>query len=471
MEKFAPTAHTAQLLDMTTELVAAVLKLKKVEIVDDDRLDFGNFLEFESIQTFDGAPVRYLVELFNITDPDGDTVVKRAVLYLRAEVVEMGGMVANTYLTPLKVFDSVSPETFLQGMAQQFNVELGGSHAQTADGGYWFNWLGRRITAEGDEARLVELVDKAVSDRNTRRKKIRELMEAASRGAADAALRLLRSRKEQNVECALVENEYTALAKTAKRFVRPGKPDYAQSRVQMLNFIIDKNDLGEHEALAEVVKRLARVNTKIERAITKTYPPVTRADVCKIPKDYTKQQLSDLKRDQIAKRQHRQKQQEVIKNKVSPQARIGMNGDVDFDDLLNRVLVRRKPSKDFIVRNGRIVYKPEQSTARRKSTKTYPKKAGEVMRQYKSDEEIEMASELETLDETAVTATIENEQIKQEQERQTEQQQIENQQEIERQREIERVLAELLVQQQQKPLGNTAAGKTTVLKTAPFIQK
>jgi hypothetical protein len=79
--------HKFQLLEVTDEVKSELLGLEKVEILNPDRLPYGDFKEYESTLLFNGRPLRFL---------SADKT-----LYFRDTVEEIGGMAEYAYLVPL----------------------------------------------------------------------------------------------------------------------------------------------------------------------------------------------------------------------------------------------------------------------------------------------------------------------------------------------------------------------------------
>ena len=80
-------AHRAQLLDISPDVMAELCGLEKVEIINKNKLPFGDFVEYESSLLFDGRPLRFLQR--------GST------MYLWDNAEEVGGLVEYAYLTEL----------------------------------------------------------------------------------------------------------------------------------------------------------------------------------------------------------------------------------------------------------------------------------------------------------------------------------------------------------------------------------
>jgi len=79
--------HRAQLLEVTPELMSELLALEKIEVINPDKLPFGEFTELESALLFGGRPIRFLQHADDI--------------YLWDSAEQVGGLEEYAYLTRL----------------------------------------------------------------------------------------------------------------------------------------------------------------------------------------------------------------------------------------------------------------------------------------------------------------------------------------------------------------------------------
>ena len=216
--KLLNIAHLAQLIGyaddemeygLSPEITQTLAKLRKVPIVNENEIDVG--LNTLRLQSVDGIFDFYL---------------KDSIVYLSEQAQEMGGLIAYTYLTPISQFD----EDYVDNLG---DADL--SHLTT---------------------RIIK-----------RREKQNLLMqehERLSRGANRRAQKFLRDNKSTSVSCALVSDECAKLLKQAKYFIRRGKADYYGAQLQIMQFVIQKNDLGENQEIIPLVEIIGKYCQKCE---------------------------------------------------------------------------------------------------------------------------------------------------------------------------------------------------------------
>jgi hypothetical protein len=160
--------------------------LKKVKIDDEDRILNTGFTEYESVVRLDGKAFLY--------------IVKGGQMFLAESVYSMGGLVADTLLTPLGEFTAGKDE---------LNPDL---------------------------TQIAQIKD---AKEKRRRKQLAE-----NERIAKAAL----ARVGREVQNDAVIQQWKNDINEVKRFVRIGKPDYSQSQMQLL-----EKYAGSDETVAKIV--------------------------------------------------------------------------------------------------------------------------------------------------------------------------------------------------------------------------
>ena len=252
---------------LPADIARTLLALRKVETVNPDKIDIGNITMFESVVKINGRPIKYALEEFNVIDNDGDLLQKRAVLYLAENALEMGGVVAHTYMTPLAIFDGTDPPMFRFDLANQLNLDFDAAFDPEKD--QWYTWYGKEISDDTEKHPELEQI-KLVKEKKAKQRK--KQLEEAERGVARFVAQIidfLRDKSDQSTDCAFVEDEIKQMEQQTKRYVRPGKADYNQARLQIVEQVISRNDMANKADLAEVQNRLSEANAKIEKLETK----------------------------------------------------------------------------------------------------------------------------------------------------------------------------------------------------------
>jgi len=161
------------------DIAEVLIKMPKKPIVSKDEIDIGSNVAFLR------------------SDTGIDFCLENSTLFLVERASEMGGLVAFTYLTPL--------------------TEITLDYFKTLDANVDLAPLKARIQA--------------------RRTKHQTILAEHERLAQNTM------RKVKKILTFQPLPEFEQLISTGKRFIRPGKPDFNTSQLQMLAHIIDKNDL------------------------------------------------------------------------------------------------------------------------------------------------------------------------------------------------------------------------------------
>lgn len=161
------------------DIADLLIKMPKKPIISKDEIDVGTNVAF-----LQGSH-------------DTEFCLDGNVLYFVERATEIGGLVAFTYLTPL--------------------TEITEEYFNNLDAGIDLTPLRER--------------------RQKRRAQYVSIMAECEHLARGANRRVQKTLRSQALP------EYNELISTAKRFVRLGKPDYCTSQLQILSYIIDKNDL------------------------------------------------------------------------------------------------------------------------------------------------------------------------------------------------------------------------------------
>jgi len=188
-------SHAVQLLEITPDVTNELLSLEKIEITDEDKLPYSDFVQLESVQLFDGHPIKFL--------SDGQT------MYLLNTASEMGGMIEYTYLVPLE-----------------------GAHG----------------------GKTTDHIAVAVAEQTARRKKLLEESERICRGVA--------ARVKKQIEQQQVIQQFEQLKKDAKYFIREGQKGYQTAQVQMLSYVLEKNNI-KNEKLDNCLMKVESASDKV----------------------------------------------------------------------------------------------------------------------------------------------------------------------------------------------------------------
>jgi len=189
------------------DIAEILIKMPKTPVVSKDEIDVGSNVAFLK------------------SDSGIDFCLEDGTLFLVERATEMGGLVAYTYLTPLTeitldYFKSIDP-----------NIDL------------------------------TPIKDR-IAARRTKQQKIMAEHERLARTAMNRAQKIL---NHQPID------QFDQSKSTAKRFIRPGKPDYNTSQLQLLAHTIDKNDLL-HPA-TEIINRWKNAcNNKTSAALLSEAP-------------------------------------------------------------------------------------------------------------------------------------------------------------------------------------------------------
>ena len=184
------------------EIADILIKMPKKPVVSDDEVDVGINVAF--LQSEDGT--KFCLE--------------GSILYLVEHATEMGGIVAYTYLSPL--------------------AEITDEYFKNLDAGL-------------DLTPIKERAQK-------RRAQYTSMLAEHERLARSACRRVQKTLDTHPLP------EYSELLKTGKPFVRLGKPDYNTSQLQMLTYVIDKNDLT-HPAVEIINRWKTTCNNKTSAAL------------------------------------------------------------------------------------------------------------------------------------------------------------------------------------------------------------
>lgn len=162
-----------------------------------------------------------------------------SILYFVEHATEIGGLVAFTYLTPLT---EITTDYF------------------------------KNLDTELDLTPLKQRIGK-------RRAQYVSMLTEYERLARTANRRAQKTLAQQNLP------EFDELMSTAKRYVRPGKPDYCTSQLQILAYVIDKNNLP-HPSTEIINRWKTACNNKTSAAL-----------LAEAPADFHIPEITDAKKD------------------------------------------------------------------------------------------------------------------------------------------------------------------------------